>query len=96
MSLVRPFSIKRVDGWHVVLDGNGKTVSAPRTTRAQAVDLVEELTRRALRKTRACMCCGVSFVSEGPHNRLCNPCRGQGTSLPPEAAIPSRNRRPNR
>lgn len=96
MSLVLPFSIKRVDGWHVVLDGNGRTVSAPRTTRAQAVDLIEDLTRRALRKTRACMCCGVSFTSEGPHNRLCNPCRGQGTSLAPEAAIPSRNRLPNR
>lgn len=33
--------------------------------------------RIAIRKpdVRACMCCGVRFNSDGPHNRLCNRCR---------------------
>ena len=26
-------------------------------------------------KVRACLCCGKSFKSEGPHNRLCDSCR---------------------
>jgi hypothetical protein len=27
------------------------------------------------RRTRPCLCCGAAFESEGPHNRLCAPCR---------------------
>ena len=27
--------------------------------------------------TRNCMCCGAEFDSQGPHNRLCSPCRKQ-------------------
>ena len=26
-------------------------------------------------RTRACISCGDPFVSEGPHNRMCDPCR---------------------
>lgn len=26
-------------------------------------------------KTRPCLCCGTAFVSEGPHNRMCDTCR---------------------
>lgn len=26
-------------------------------------------------KVRPCMCCGKTFPSEGPHNRMCGPCR---------------------
>ncbi len=29
---------------------------------------------------RACLCCGNEFRSEGPHNRLCQNCRGQSLS----------------
>lgn len=35
----------------------------------------DELARAARTVTRACLCCGTSFASEGPHNRLCDPCR---------------------
>jgi len=28
-------------------------------------------------KARSCMTCGKGFMSEGPHNRMCEPCRGR-------------------
>lgn len=28
-------------------------------------------------RERTCLCCGRPFESEGPHNRMCNPCRGR-------------------
>jgi len=31
--------------------------------------------RQAATSSRPCMCCGKRFWSEGPHNRLCDPCR---------------------
>lgn len=32
---------------------------------------------------RPCLCCGGTFVSEGPGNRLCDPCRVTIAGLPP-------------
>lgn len=31
-------------------------------------------------KKRSCLCCTETFVSEGPHNRLCDPCRKRGSA----------------
>lgn len=28
-------------------------------------------------RVRTCMCCRREFLSQGPHNRLCTPCRGK-------------------
>lgn len=30
---------------------------------------------------RACLCCGATFKSEGPHNRLCNACRRRSLTV---------------
>lgn len=35
---------------------------------------------RAVREC-ACLCCGVIFLSEGFHNRMCKQCRGRGDAL---------------
>lgn len=32
------------------------------------------------RKVRKCLCCGREFNSDGPHNRLCGPCRSKSVS----------------
>lgn len=37
-------------------------------------------------KQRPCLRCQESFRSEGPHNRLCDGCRGQSSGLPPQFA----------
>lgn len=33
------------------------------------------LSRRLKRGQRSCLCCSARFISDGPHNRLCDPCR---------------------
>lgn len=38
---------------------------------------IEILAARAKTTKRPCMCCGKTFNSAGPHNRLCGSCRTQ-------------------
>ncbi len=42
-----------------------------------AADRAEERAR-----TRACLTCGGAFESEGPHNRMCDPCREERAGEP--------------
>lgn len=46
-----------------------------------------EMDVRARRRLRPCMCCKAEFPSEGPHNRLCDPCRSQGETYAGVAAL---------
>lgn len=42
------------------------------------VSLLESTARykfRAVMSERKCLCCGTAFMSQGPHNRICQPCR---------------------
>lgn len=72
----RVIRISNADGFQVI----GLPQLSPQfRVRAEA----EKWLRAALAKapesrrprTRACLCCGRSFDSEGFHNRLCGPCR---------------------
>jgi hypothetical protein len=36
--------------------------------------------RRKGHQERKCMTCGTTFMSEGPHNRMCNACRQKSAS----------------
>lgn len=36
---------------------------------------LEEEARRPRKSNRKCLCCKSDFLSDGPHNRLCNRCR---------------------
>ncbi len=49
--------------------------------RCDAMNREEALRRR--RKTRACLCCGRSFLSEGNHNRMCDRCRRRSHEFNP-------------
>lgn len=42
--------------------------------------------RRAARR-RNCLCCGAPFRSEGPHNRLCDPCRDEHADEPDDRTL---------
>ncbi|UTS79538.1 hypothetical protein OL67_000585 [Phaeobacter piscinae] len=44
---------------------------------AQAENKRDTLERQARRKRRKCMTCSDPFMSEGAHNRMCNPCRAR-------------------
>lgn len=46
--------------------------------RAGELNKQDETASRTVR--RPCLCCGAPFQSEGPHNRMCNPCRAQRSS----------------
>lgn len=58
----------------------GVVVSGPHS-RLLALDKRDELERKASWRERPCMCCREVFLSEGAHNRLCNPCRTKSTDL---------------
>lgn len=38
------------------------------------------LKQRAKTRPRACLCCGATFQSEGPHHRMCKRCRKKSAS----------------
>lgn len=42
------------------------------TAAEHALDRIDTATRQ---RRRPCLCCGKTFLSKGPHNRLCTPCR---------------------
>lgn len=54
---------------------------APKPSAAVAPAPTVKPHRRKGSSERACMCCGKSFLSEGPHNRLCGAC-GRRSSSP--------------
>lgn len=64
---------------YVVLDPSRRVVGDFGSSRGMAETrcghLNAELARQEKRGPRPCMCCGMTFVSEGIHNRLCNRCR---------------------
>lgn len=76
-----------MNGWYIV-GGNGirfgrqyKKNGEPYSRLSYVVAVCATLNgvaKVAAGHQRACMCCGKSFESEGPHNRLCGPCRRRG------------------
>ncbi|MBY6118512.1 hypothetical protein KUV64_05165 [Mameliella alba] len=71
-----PFEVKKTGyGWAVFDRRTRKKVTNQVSSRSVAEDRCDELNREARRRRRPCICCGVSFISEGPHNRMCNGCR---------------------
>ncbi len=63
--------------WYVRHE-SGRRASEIFDTRREAQDDCDRLEKEAHEQThkpRKCMCCGMRFVSEGIHNRLCVDCR---------------------
>ena len=85
------FRIVRSRGGYAVLNADGTQVGGLSSSHAVAERVVQRLEQAGRNKRRPCMCCGTTFTSEGPHNRLCAHCRTRSSALPPEAPVPSRN-----
>jgi len=69
--------IVRLPGRRVELRHDGRTI---RTVRDNGyaeyyANLEEARLRRARATSRPCLRCATEFPSEGPHHRLCDPCR---------------------
>lgn len=45
-------------------------------------------TKRSRGTVRPCLCCRRPFLSEGAHNRLCDPCRRKGSDISPYTPEP--------
>lgn len=67
-------------GWGVV-DATGALKAGPYNCEYTAIMAIARLERQVRQRRRACLCCSASFLSDGPHNRLCNSCRRQDTGL---------------
>ncbi len=68
--------------WYVLKDG--ETVLGPLSSQFHADSARERLERKAKQKRRKCLTCEKSFMSEGPHNRMCDGCRSRRAEEPPE------------
>lgn len=74
--MARPSPAYRVEGsgnaWAIFRGDELVRVTAHHD---RALDQIETLLRRHRASLRPCIACGARFTSEGPHNRLCGPCR---------------------
>lgn len=79
-------SFRSGQGW-VVTGPDGRVVFGPNKLQAYAEAAADKARREADRAqgrgTRACLCCGTSFTSEGKHNRLCPHCRNKDSGPVP-------------
>lgn len=70
------YSVKRTRiGTYEVFNAAGVRVSSGHGEKLVAERLADKLAARDQRQPRPCMTCGTSFMSDGAHNRMCNPCR---------------------
>ncbi|MBW4984777.1 hypothetical protein KZZ07_19740 [Mameliella sp. CS4] len=71
-----PFEVKKSGyGW-AVFDRRTRNKVSPQVSSLRAAeDFCRDLNREARRRLRPCLCCGSPFLSEGPHNRMCDRCR---------------------
>ena len=64
---------------YYVFDPEGRRVSGPYGCQANALTSRDcrqhDLDMKALRKHRPCITCQDTFLSDGPHNRMCGGCR---------------------
>lgn len=59
---------------------NGQPIRATLGQQEQAQSRADRLNREARSRERRCMCCAATFLSEGPHNRMCDRCRRSETA----------------
>jgi len=83
---VGTFKVEHVSSFgYVVVDRDGRHVTGFTKSHEQAKSWRDDKQRaadkQAKRGPRPCLRCGATFESQGIHNRMCNPCRGQRDSL---------------
>lgn len=74
MSALRHLDVRGSGKSWAVFDGDQR-VSQHFTCHYTAIGAATRLEKEGRQAQRACLCCGSQFISEGPHNRLCTPCR---------------------
>ena len=62
-------------GRYLLVDQHGRRLGGPFSTREIAHAALDRELKKRRRARRDCISCGTSFMSEGPHNRMCEICR---------------------
>lgn len=68
-------------GTHYYIMKNGAEVMGPFGSHGRAQDVRDELIRKERMRERPCITCGIKFMSEGPHNRMCDDCRAKASNM---------------
>jgi len=73
--------VTRIDSTAFQIVGLPADIDDPIFTHREAAELwlaqnLPTLAPRMKREHRPCLACTKTFLSQGRHNRLCNPCRG--------------------
>lgn len=63
------------EGYGWVVRRDGEKVYGAVSARWRAEDALERMQREARLKERPCIRCSETFMSEGPHHRMCTACR---------------------
>lgn len=71
--------VRGTGGSYAVFRGN-KRVSQHYVNRTGALERLDREQRKEQSQTRPCLRCQKPFLSEGIHNRLCNPCRSMSSA----------------
>lgn len=71
--------IGTVSGWQV--RKNGRDVGLVYQNEERAYAFIDRLTREEKLAERPCITCRTAFKSEGPHHRMCRPCRQLATGM---------------
>lgn len=70
---------------YYVADDIGRQVGGFLDTRDRAAErrdsLQSEAEAKLKRGVRSCLCCQTKFLSEGIHNRMCDPCRRRAEGM---------------
>ena len=79
-----PHVVVAYEGAWAVFDADGVRITGRLNQRTYARALAREMNTSLSdvrpKNERECLCCAVRFLSEGPHNRLCDICRRRGSS----------------
>lgn len=62
-------------GRGVVVRRGDAIVAGPFHSREMAEMAIDVIERRGRQRARPCLSCGQTFMSEGPHNRMCESCK---------------------
>lgn len=72
--------------WRACADGAAAPAGLPPGVPVSP-DAAREIAQPPSPKRRACLTCGETFPSAGPHNRMCDACRDEHSGEPEECAV---------
>lgn len=83
-----PLVVKRFGGGYAVFEG-AKRLSGQCGSSGEAEARGARILQARAKERRNCLTCRKPFMSEGPHNRMCDVCRRSAARLGPQFTEPS-------